>query len=41
MLGKNKYVLSSRPHSSINTLKKVYFELNKYGLEDLDIKEND
>ena len=40
-LGKNKYVLSSRPHSSINTLKKVYFELNKYGLEDLDIKEND
>ncbi len=38
---KNKFRLSAGPYSSINTLKKRYFELNKYGFEDLDIKQND
>ena len=40
-LAKNKFSLSAGPYSSINTLKKRYFELNKYGFEDLDIKQND
>ena len=40
-LAKNKFSLSAGPYSSINTLKKLYFELNKYGFEDLDIKQND
>ena len=34
----NKYMLSAGPYYSINTLKNDYFELNKYGFEDLDIK---
>ncbi len=38
---KNKFRLSSGPYSSINTLKKRYFELNKYGFDDLDIKLHD
>ena len=38
-LNDNKYQLISGPHKSINTLKKAYFELNKYGFEDLDIKQ--
>ena len=40
-LAKNKYRLFAGPYSSINTLKNRYFELNKYGFEDLDIKQND
>tara|TARA_B100000029_G_scaffold221505_1_gene219187 strand:+ start:410 stop:1138 length:729 start_codon:yes stop_codon:yes gene_type:complete len=40
-LAKNKFTLSAGPYSSINTLKKRYFELNKYGFEDLDIEQND
>tara|TARA_B100000945_G_scaffold281450_1_gene249146 strand:- start:707 stop:1438 length:732 start_codon:yes stop_codon:yes gene_type:complete len=40
-LAKNKYRLFAGPYSSINTLKIRYFELNKYGFEDLDIKQND
>jgi len=40
-LAKNKFSLSAGPYSSINTLKKRYFELNKYGFEDLDIEQND
>ena len=40
-VGKNKFRLSAGPYHSINTLKKRYFELNKYGFEDLDIKQND
>ncbi len=40
-LGKNRYELSAGPYFSINTLKNAYFELNKYGFEDLDIKQND
>jgi len=40
-VSKNKFRLSAGPYSSINTLKKRYFELNKYGFEDLDIKQND
>ena len=39
--GKNKFSLSAGPYSSINTLKERYFELNKYGFEDLDVKQND
>ena len=38
---KNKFRLSAGPYSSINTLKKRYFELNKYGFEDLDVKQYD
>ncbi len=40
-VGKNKFRLSAGPYHSINTLKKRYFELNKYGFEDLDIEQND
>ena len=40
-MGKNKFQLFVGPYTSINTLKKRYFELNKYGFEDLDIKQND
>ena len=40
-LGKNKYELSSGPYSSINALKNAHFELNKYGFDNLDIKQND
>ncbi len=38
---KNKYQLTAGPYSSINTLKNDYFKLNKYGFENLDIKQND
>ena len=38
-LKKNKYQLTAGPYSSINTLKNHYFKLNKYGFEDLDIKQ--
>ncbi len=40
-LGKNKFLLSSKPYASINTLKNVYFGLNKYGFDDLEIKQHD
>jgi len=40
-LGKNRFELSAGPYLSINTLKTDYFALNKYGFEDLDIKQND
>ena len=40
-LGKNKYQLTAGPYSSINTLKNDYFKLNRYGFENLDIKQND
>ncbi len=40
-LGKNRFELSAGPYFSINTLKNGYFALNKYGFEDLDIKQND
>ena len=40
-LGKNKFLLSSKPYTSINTLKNVYFGLNKYGFDDLEIKQHD
>jgi len=40
-LKKNKFQLLAGPYTSINTLKTVYFALNKYGFEDLDIKQND
>ena len=40
-LGKNRFLLSAGPYFSINTLKNSYFELNKYGFEDLDIKQDD
>ena len=40
-LGKNRFELSAGPYFSINTLKSDYFALNKYGFEDLDIKQND
>ena len=40
-LGKNKFMLSSKPYTSINTLKKLYFGLNKYGFDDLEIKQHD
>ena len=40
-LGKNRFELSTGPYFSINTLKNAYFALNKYGFEDLDIKQND
>jgi len=40
-VSKNKFRLWAGPYSSINTLKKRYFELNKYGFDDLDIKQND
>ena len=40
-LAKNKFRLFAGPYSSINTLKERYFELNRYGFEDLDIIQND
>jgi len=40
-LGKNKFQLSAGPYTSINTLKNAYFQLNKYGFDDLDIEKND
>ena len=40
-LGKNKFMLSSKPYTSINTLKNLYFGLNKYGFDDLEIKQHD
>ena len=40
-LGKNRFELSAGPYLSINTLKNDYFALNKYGFEDLDVKQND
>tara|TARA_Y100000590_G_C15601002_1_gene970031 strand:+ start:580 stop:1308 length:729 start_codon:yes stop_codon:yes gene_type:complete len=40
-LAKNKFILSAGPYSTINSLKKDYFELNKYGFEDLDVKHYD
>jgi len=40
-LKKNKYQLTSGPYSSINTLKNDYFKLNKYGFNNLDLKQND
>ena len=39
--GKNKFTLTAGPYTSINTLKNHYFELNKYGFDDLDIIQND
>ena len=38
-LANNRFELSAGPYISINTLKNDYFELNKYGFEDLDIKQ--
>ena len=40
-LGKNKFMLSSKAYTSINTLKKLYFGLNKYGFDDLEIEQHD
>ena len=40
-LAKNKFQLFAGPYVTINTLKERYFELNKYGFDDLDIKQND
>ena len=40
-LKKNKYQLSAGPYSSINALKNDYFKLNKYGFDNLDLKQND
>ena len=40
-LGKNRFELSAGPYLTINTLKNDYFALNKYGFENLDIKQND
>jgi len=40
-LGKNKFQLSAGPYTSINTLKNAYFQLNKYGFDNLDIETND
>ena len=40
-LGKNKFRLLAGPYTSINTLKNRYFELNRYGFENLDIQQND
>ena len=37
----NKFRLFTGPYSSINTLKKDYFKLNKYGFSNLDIVKND
>ena len=35
---KNKFQLLAGPYISINTLKNVYFQLNKYGFDNLDIE---
>ena len=40
-LAKNKFRLFAGPYSSIKTLKERYYELNRYGFEDLDIIQND
>ena len=40
-LEKNKFRLYAGPYYSINTLKKDYFKLNRYGFEDLDIEQNE
>lgn len=40
-LGKNNYQLLAGPYTSINTLKSDYFKLNKYGFDNLDLKQND
>ena len=40
-LSKNKFRLTTIPYSSISTLKERYFQLNKYGFEDLDIKQHE
>ncbi len=37
----NRFALTSGPYYSINTLKKDHFELNRYGFENLDIKQHD
>jgi len=37
-LGKNKFQLLAGPYTSINTLKNTYFQLNKYGFDNLDIE---
>ena len=37
-LGKNKFQLSAGPYTSINTLKNTYFQLNRYGFNNLDIE---
>jgi hypothetical protein len=37
-LRKNKFQLSAGPYISINTLKNAYFQLNKYGFDNLDIE---
>jgi len=40
-LAKTRYELSAGPYFTINTLKNGYFALNKYGFDNLDIKQND
>jgi len=40
-LQKNKFRLFAGPYLSISTLKNDYFELQKYGFEDLDIEQYD
>ena len=40
-LGLNRFALSSGPYFTINTLKNDHFELNRYGFENLDIKQHD
>ena len=37
-LGKNKFQLSAGPYTTIITLKNAYFQLNKYGFDNLDIE---
>ena len=37
-LNRNKFRLSTVSYTSINTLKNLYFTLNKYGFDDLDIQ---
>ena len=40
-VSKNKFRLWAGPYTSINTLKNAYFQLNKYGFDNLDIETND
>lgn len=40
-MSKNKFRLFSGPYTSISSLKNVYFELNKYGFDNLDVKQHD
>ena len=40
-LGKNKFMLSTKAYTSISALKNLYFGLNKYGFDDLEIKQHD